>query len=285
MIMLEKIKMAPKSRWPTLEAWKAHGLEHGYVGRNPKSFETSDVPLERSWYSRGNYKKWSKNFTFDRQEGRWKSLEYTQNQALELMEKRGFECFPPSDVLEQLGCSSLGAAIAKYHGGYHEFREKLNGKQRVRKKGQLKDIDYVIKEIKSIMTENGLEDFPTPREFLRLKQTSLRRAIYQYHGGVRKFKEELDFKKSPVAPNQWKDLEYALSRAEEFLKETGSEVLPSSNIVARKGWSNLVNAIAAYHGGFPHFRRLLADRMDLPIEEDQLEQLLDDYIANGGDNE
>ena len=71
--------------WQTEEEWKQYGLQHNYDERNPKSLVKSKVKEERSWYNKGSYKKWVKNFSFTREKEKylWKTEEEWKQYGLE----------------------------------------------------------------------------------------------------------------------------------------------------------------------------------------------------------
>jgi len=52
----------------------------------------------------------------------WKNFDYALGQARKLMEEHNFENLPTREKMGELGYSSLGAAISRYHGGFHAFR-------------------------------------------------------------------------------------------------------------------------------------------------------------------
>ncbi len=52
--------------YETFEEWKRYGLEHGYERRNPISLLHSEEGSEKSWYNKGVWKKWLKDFDFSR---------------------------------------------------------------------------------------------------------------------------------------------------------------------------------------------------------------------------
>ncbi len=56
----------------------------------------------------------------------WTSLENSLYEARKFINENGLEYLPGHKEIFRLGYSSLGAAIQNYHGGYHEFRKKIN---------------------------------------------------------------------------------------------------------------------------------------------------------------
>ena len=82
-----------------------------------------------------------------------------------------------------------------------------------------------------------------------------------------------------VQSGQWKDLEYALSEAQKVMRELGYEEVPSQKVLGQQGYSALAGAIAAYHGGFPAFRRLVNEKLGRESESKKLERLLEKYLG------
>src|SRR3989338_7731250 len=58
--------MPPLSPWKIEEEWRRFGFRNGYDLRNPLSLYGGENQDERSWYSRGEKKKWLVNFPFSR---------------------------------------------------------------------------------------------------------------------------------------------------------------------------------------------------------------------------
>jgi hypothetical protein len=56
--------MGRKSPWPTFQDWYSHGIRLNYQLRNSASISRSEKLKERSWYSRGERKKWIIKFKF-----------------------------------------------------------------------------------------------------------------------------------------------------------------------------------------------------------------------------
>jgi len=62
------------------------------------------------------------------------------------------------------------------------------------------------------------------------------------------------------------------------MKQEEWETLPSQKELAKHGYNSLSNAMR-YHGGFPAFRLLLTEQETGKTQKQQLEELLDEYIA------
>jgi len=55
----------------------------------------------------------------------WKSLEFTLNEAKQIMEKEGWKRLPNKNILDNKGYYGVSNAIAKYHDGFPKFRQIL----------------------------------------------------------------------------------------------------------------------------------------------------------------
>ncbi|MBS3093514.1 hypothetical protein J4456_02960 [Candidatus Pacearchaeota archaeon] len=53
-------------RWKNKEHWKSYGYAHNFYSRNPASLLNSSHEVEKSWYKKGNRKKWLKDFLFSK---------------------------------------------------------------------------------------------------------------------------------------------------------------------------------------------------------------------------
>lgn len=60
-------KKKKQTIWKTKEEWIKYGIENKYDNRCINSFIESDDKTENSWYYRGRYKKWLKDFNFKSQ--------------------------------------------------------------------------------------------------------------------------------------------------------------------------------------------------------------------------
>ncbi len=190
----------------------------------------------------------------------WQDLDYTVSEALAVMKKHGFDGLPSSEKLNQLGYSSLGAAIRSYHGGFHEFR-KLLGQGSIRKEtGIWKNQNYALAEARAIMKEHGLNALPSSEKLRQLGHGGLINAINKYHGGFPAFRRLLKQELLKREQGTWQSLEYSLSEARAVIKRHRLDILPPYDILCQLRYSDLANAIGRYHGGFTAFRRLLGEQ-------------------------
>jgi len=191
----------------------------------------------------------------------WKSLEYTIQQAKEIMEKYDLETFPGGDTLKKLGYSSLSCAISNYHGGFHEFRKTLGEQPKKLKDGTWDSLKYTIEQAKDLMEKHDFETLPTPNKLRELGYSSLSNSITRYHGGFHKFRKLLGQDQIVRKKGIWKSIDYTIQQAQEVMELHGLEIFPNANELCNIGYSSLSNSITKHHGGFRKFRKLLGEEL------------------------
>jgi len=88
-----------------------------------------------------------------------------------------------------------------------------------------------------------------------------------------------------VENGKWGDLDFVLEQVRSFLsKNPDYKKLPSADTLRKEKLSSLASAIGM-HGGFPHFRDLLEERMSGRTEAQQLSSLLEKYVSGGNQDE
>lgn len=215
--------------------------------------------------------------------GTWKDLDYTLEEARKIMKIETWENLPSSNTLNDKGYSMFAKAIFRYHGGMPKFRELLGKKPFM--KQVWKDLDYVLIQIREAMQKEEWDEFPS-RDILREKgYLKLRSAIENHHGGIPKIRKLLGQKQKVVEMGLWKSLDYTLAQAREAMQKEGWEELPGDSTLRRKGYSSLVSATYNYHGGFSHFREILRERLTGRTEAQRLGSLLEQYASSGDEND
>ena len=114
--------------------------------------------------------------------GTWKDIDFVFSEARRIMQQFSLKIFPDNRTLEELGYSSLGVAITKYHGGFRNFRKTLGERQIQRERGIWKDLDFTISQAKEIMAKERCERLPTHGQLVELGYNALATAINHYHG-------------------------------------------------------------------------------------------------------
>ena len=163
--------------------------------------------------------------------------------------------------LQSMGEASLGAAIARYHRGMRSFRAVLGEEQKEREKGIWKDKQFVIKEAKRVMQENNLETLPGTTVLVRLEESSLAMAITRYHGGFRKFRDDMGQPQLLRENGLWENIRYVLREARAIKAKHGFEQLPGGEALSKLGYSAFLNAVNKYHGGMNNVRRKLGEKL------------------------
>lgn len=119
------------------------------------------------------------------------------------------------------------------------------------------DTKTFLKEVKRVMKENQWSILPGEKELRESGQGILPEVARRYHGGMFKVRELLGQGQKVVPKGTWKDLQYTISQALQVLEENEWDNLPGGEVLSRRGYSSLSQAIIHYHGGFHKFRGLL----------------------------
>jgi len=210
--------------------------------------------------------------------GSWRDEKFAVQQAKESMEKEGWETLPAYKILKSKGYSSLGAAITKYHNGFHDFRIVLGEQPARAKHGLLKNLDYALERAQEIMEKEGWDELPTSSVLQENGYSAFNTAICNFHGGFSKFRESLGQTPYLRRIGLWKDEQFAITQARAIMDEQGLDQFPGQKQLYALGRSDIANAIRRYHGGLTHFRKLLAERNGSPSEKEQLEGILRAYV-------
>jgi hypothetical protein len=189
--------------------------------------------------------------------GQWQDLEYTIQQATQVMQANDLDSLPAEKELRELGHSSIAMAIEKYHGGFPMFRELLGEDQRQKGWGVWKDKEYALEEARKIIAEHELASLPSNNRLREIGCGGLAEAISKYHGGMRKFRELLGESQKKRGDGMLKDQEYLKKKVREVMEENELDYLPSNATLNKLGYSSLGFAINNYHGGFRAFRETL----------------------------
>ena len=130
------------------------------------------------------------------------------------------------------------------------------------------------KECRVLIEKHG--DFPEKEVLRELGLGSLHQAINTYHGGMRAVRERLGLPELQKPNNFWKDWENVKRTLVEIIKEEGR--FPTSDRFKQMGQSSLVASFALYYGGTKAVRLRLQEEGVLPSEQDNLQQLVEQYI-------
>ena len=214
-----------------------------------------------------------------RENGKWKDLQYTIEQARKIIKENGLNRLPGASSLEKIGGSGLSGAIGKYHGGFRKFRKLLKQPQLMVESGTWENLDYTMAEVRRVMAKYSLDRLPSQYKLLNLGESSLGNAITRYHGGFMLFRTLMAEEQVRTKNGQWQDREFALDYAKQVMIDNGWDVLPGGHKLKEIGENKFSAVIAKYYGGFPAFRELLAGRDGRP-QRNELLDLLDSYTGH-----
>jgi hypothetical protein len=255
--MLMKSEM--KARWKTDEEWMKYGIENNYQERNPKSFYKSNDSEERSWYRRGIYKGWLKDFPF-------KKIRECKSpwQTIEEWREEGYK----NDYFGR-NPNNLKKSEDK---GERSWYARGNGE------GWLKDFPF-DKFIERWSEFKGWRDYGFEKEYYKRNPTSLSRSenkeerSWYNKGNWKRWLKDFPFKRKFRWHTKEEWYEFGLQVG--YNNRSPSSILESEDIEGRawyakgiwKGWVR----------GFP-FRRLNSNHRG----RQKLENLLESYIDDGG---
>ncbi len=174
----------------------------------------------------------------------WQNLERDLKQAIR--KNRGK--FPPHDRLCELGYSTLGDAIYKYHGGARVVRKKMGYDLVMGPVGYYKNWENFEREMNKAIEENDGE-FPSLPTLLKLGRGDLSKAISRHQKGYPAVRKKMGYnlvEKPKGYYKQWKNVKKELEKA---IEENDGE-FPSSIRLAQLRYCSLPGAICKYHGGF-----------------------------------
>jgi len=211
--------------------------------------------------------------------GFWQQEENTITEARKAMKEQEWTTLPSNKELQKHGYSSLSSAINKYHGGHTTFRTTLGQTNTTKPQGYWKKEENVIAEATKAMKEQGWDTLPPQVELKKNGYASLNTAISRHHGGLNKFRTKLGQQNRERPKGYWQSLENTLSEARKAIKEQGWGTLPSHETLKEHGYSPLGQAISKYYGGIHNFRKLFTEHQTGKTPKQQLEELLDVYIA------
>jgi|SRR3989344_4135042 len=120
--------------------------------------------------------------------GRWKDLEFTLQQARDVMKTGSWEELPCGNELVRNGYSSLMKAIKIYHGGMYKFRKLLGQEQRQLPNFTWQNVDYTFQQAKVTIKKEKWGDLPGADTLYDKGYGGLANAISRYHSGFPHFR-------------------------------------------------------------------------------------------------
>jgi len=210
--------------------------------------------------------------------GYWKVEENVIAEAQQAIADNNWDALPSQDMLQKKGYSSLSRAINKYHGGIQEFRATHGQKNTTKPQGYWKSLDNALAEAQLAMTDNNWDRLPSHGQLIKHGYNSLSHAI-RYHGGYLTFRKKLGQTNPEKPKGYWKSLDNTIKEVQQAIEKQEWITLPSKEMLAKYGYHSLNYAISKYYGGIPNFRKLLTEHETGKTQKQQLEELLDEYIA------
>lgn len=188
--------------------------------------------------------------------GTWKDLSYAIKEAKKAMRESHSKLLPSQKKLFIMGYSSLCAAIAKYYGGYTNFRQLL-GEHNSR--DDYNNKDFVLREARKILKKHNLESLPCSEKLKELGYVTLAVAIDKKHGGYRTFRRLLGEEQKCLPSGKLKNRNFILSQLRKIMQQKKCATIPSSYQLNKWGYKSLGYAIYKYHGGFNEIRKSLGE--------------------------
>jgi len=211
--------------------------------------------------------------------GYWKNEENVIAEARRIMEEHGWSILPSSTQLRKQGYNSLNFAITKYHGGTPSFRATLGQTNTRKTNGYWESLDNTLAEARKAMEEQGWDALPSHGDLTKHGYASLSYAISKYRGKIQTFRTTLGQTNSRKPKGYWESLDNTIKEAQQAMQKHKWDTLPSSEHLHKHGYHSLNHAINRYHGKIEKFRILLTEHETGKTTKQQLEELLDEYIA------
>ncbi len=192
-----------------------------------------------------------------KEDGLWNNEEYILNYIERLKEKNRIESLPTLRQLSDMGESSLGAAIHKYHGGFVKFRQKL-GEKLLQKRGMWTS-KHTKQQALNFMMEHNLNHLPSQYYLAQRGRSDLATAI-AVQGGFRRFRKLLGEKPLIREAGRLKDRKYIEKEIKKLMLKHHLKKVPTTSQLDKWGESSLGHSIIYYHGGYTAFRRSLGEK-------------------------
>jgi len=211
--------------------------------------------------------------------GFWQQEENVIVEVQKAMREQEWITLPSQQELTKHGYSALSNVISKYHGGMQQFRTTLGQTNTKKPNGYWENLENVVVEARQAMQEQEWNTLPTQQELKTHRYHSLASSISKYHGGLNTFRTTLGQTNTTKPNGYWQQEKNAITEALKAMGEQEWNTLPPARELAKHRYNSLSRAISRYHGGFHNFRKLLFEHTTGKTQKQQLEELLDEYIA------
>jgi len=269
-VIAEVSKVMQQHRWHTLPT-QQELKKHGYSSLN-NAITTYHGGLNKFREKLGYQ-------NFEKPKGYWQSFDNAIAEAQKAMQKHNWDTLPSARELRKHRYSALNSAINKYHGGLNQFRTTLGQTNPEKPKGYWKSLDNTIAEALKSMEEHSWETLPSCHELDKNGYSALTNALKKYHGGFQTFRTKLGQQNTTKQNGYWQQEENTIAEAKKAMQKHEWNTLPSENELQKYGYYSLNSSISKYYGGILNFRKLLTEHETGKTQKQQLEELLDEYIA------
>lgn len=183
--------------------------------------------------------------------GYFKNRKNAEDEIKNLIKNLGY--IPYKNELERWGYDQLVNAIGNYHGGYSRFLEDMRYIPKRKSVHYFKNIENVKKEFQKAAEKLGHS--PTQVELRNNGHGDLAHGINKYHGGLRKFKEEMGERYNKLPNDYLKNKNNVESEVRKLIEKYGR--FPTHKEFVKNHKTSLVASITKYHGGIRKFRNTL----------------------------
>jgi len=121
----------------------------------------------------------------------WKKWINLERELRDAIEDNGGK-FPDWKRLSEMGRSSIGSAMANYHGGVNAVKKRMGYEIKKNSKRHWNDWKNIEKELRDAIEDNGGK-FPTEKELRNLGKTGLLAGIFKFHGGIVAVREKMGY--------------------------------------------------------------------------------------------
>jgi len=224
-----------------------------------------------------------------RKPGIWKSLEFTIQQARQIVNKHELEKLPDGSTLSKMGYSALANAIQSHHGGMRKFRGHLGEEVKKSVFKELRDPVYVERQAKDIMEENGFDILPGNETLNKLGYSSFVNSVNRHHGGMYAFRKRIGQNVIKLPNGYWDKWENAEPEIRKLRDELGH--FPNQKELQAKKQGSLACAISRTHGGMNEVRQRMGEHIikkdigfykDLEIVKAEMLRLADEISDLNG---
>jgi hypothetical protein len=175
---------------------------------------------------------------------------------------------PAVKWMRENGYITLANSIKKWHGGFPETRMRLGQEELKREHGYWQDFENIKRELEQIISEQG--KVPSKKDLGKIGYGGMATTIVKYHGGYSSVLERIGFSGEEIPGNKFRKFGDPFKFYQENYPGMSREEL-------RKEDQSFYNKLCR-----EDLLHLVPLKKDLENNSEELENLLDDYIANGG---